>query len=145
MSCRRIVAIVLLAVSVGCDKQPAASKKPAGTPGAPVSAATPAPSAAGSPAATPQPIASPVSGLDAAPLVGAKTDPARIQISRLVQGAQVWRMSHEGQWPATLEDLVPGGVKDPWGTPYLYRVVDDKPVIRSAGPDRIDGTADDIR
>lgn len=37
-----------------------------------------------------------------------------------------------------------GNPMDAWGTPISYRVVDDKPVVTSAGPDCQFGTADDI-
>ena len=33
---------------------------------------------------------------------------------------------------------------DPWGTPYRYTFQDGRPSVRSAGPDGVDGTADDL-
>lgn len=34
---------------------------------------------------------------------------------------------------------------DPWGTPYRYRIIDNKPVVDSAGPDGKFDTEDDIK
>jgi general secretion pathway protein G len=68
-----------------------------------------------------------------------------------------------GRFPGTLDDLTqqPAGLNriqwggpyleqaapnDPWGNPYLY-VADeqhDRVLIKSFGPDGMDGTADDI-
>ena len=33
---------------------------------------------------------------------------------------------------------------DPWGTPYAYQVIKGKPLVFSAGPDRMVGTRDDV-
>lgn len=34
--------------------------------------------------------------------------------------------------------------KDPWANPYIYKIIDGKPKIFSAGPDKKPGTDDDI-
>lgn len=60
-----------------------------------------------------------------------------------------------GAYPETLEELTestPGGEvyielipADPWGEPYLYEVAGTDMSLGSKGPDRIEGTDDDIR
>lgn len=35
-------------------------------------------------------------------------------------------------------------LEDPWGTPYRYRVINDRPLVDSAGRDRKFNTPDDI-
>jgi len=47
-----------------------------------------------------------------------------------------------GPYLSSKRNVIP---PDPWGNPYRYRVVDDKPVIDSAGPDGKFGTPDDIQ
>ena len=69
------------------------------------------------------------------------------------------RKAQLGRWPkdeaeltAKLTDPAPGQpaqildkmTEDDWGTPLSYRLVDDKPVVRSAGPDKTLDTADDV-
>ncbi|MDD4889072.1 MAG: type II secretion system protein GspG [Phycisphaerae bacterium] len=97
-------------------------------------------------APTPAPAGGAIDNLEAAPLVGVKTGPARIQIAELAKAVEVYKLTHNDTLPATLAEACPGGVpKDPWGTPYFYRVEGDKAIIWSAGPDRISGTADDVK
>jgi general secretion pathway protein G len=45
-------------------------------------------------------------------------------------------------WRGPYLDLK-GAPTDPWGTPYSYCLVNGKPEINSAGPDRKFGTSDD--
>ena len=72
---------------------------------------------------------------------------ARLDLRALAESAQLYR--HEtGQWPTTLQMLVPGYVKelhaDPWGNNYaLYRGEGGIAIV-SAGRDRELGTADDV-
>ena len=81
-------------------------------------------------------------------------------INTLHTVVDVWRMDH-GRYPTEAEgldvllrDMREGNVgpylgskelpRDPWGNPFRYRLIDEKPVIDSAGPDGKFGTKDDI-
>ncbi|MSR17714.1 MAG: hypothetical protein EXS00_00845 [Phycisphaerales bacterium] len=67
-------------------------------------------------------------------------------------GVLLWRVESyrgiEGSLPTDLAqlDLEEGEIIDGWGTPFIYLVAPDtgKFTLRSFGPDRIDGTSDDI-
>jgi hypothetical protein len=36
-------------------------------------------------------------------------------------------------------------LNDPWGTPFRFRIIDGRPVVDSAGPDRKFDTPDDVK
>lgn len=56
-----------------------------------------------------------------------------------------------GEYPSSLKILVKEGYKkkgdifDLWGSPYLYKKLNGSYEIYSSGPDRIEGSSDDIR
>ena len=55
-----------------------------------------------------------------------------------------------GKYPASLDDLVSGGYLqqapvDAWGSLFMYELSTRPPAVFSSGPDRIPGTADDLR
>ena len=64
----------------------------------------------------------------------------------------LYALDHNGQFPASLELLVPRYMeridKDPWGQAYTYQLdVKSDPkscVVRSGGPDGKTGTSDDM-
>lgn len=64
-----------------------------------------------------------------------------------------WVADNEGDCPDKLEDLLKytnkKDTKDPWGTPFIMKCGDDVPTdshfgVISAGPDKKEGTDDDI-
>jgi hypothetical protein len=86
---------------------------------------------------------------------GCPDDVARQQMSNFVQALQMYRAAHRaypdslGAFPhpsADGEDLYCMWIPpDPWGTPYVYRRLSARDfILGSAGPDRREGTADDI-
>ena len=65
-------------------------------------------------------------------------------------GIEIYRVDHNGQLPANLEELGKSGalggsatLKDPWGTPYDSMVSNGHFYVISAGPDKIKGNKDD--
>jgi hypothetical protein len=54
---------------------------------------------------------------------------------------ETYRISH-GVYPQDLSQV--SGDKDPWGRPYIYGVSGNTFFLRSAGPDGIEGTSDDL-
>jgi general secretion pathway protein G len=81
-------------------------------------------------------------------------------INALHVALDVWRVDH-GRYPTEeeglkvlLQDMLDGKggpylgsteiPRDPWGNPFRYRLMNDKPLIDSAGPDGTFGTKDDI-
>jgi competence protein ComGC len=68
----------------------------------------------------------------------------------IVQEAEMYRLEH-GHFPDSLVRLVENGALrkypvDPWGTDYqaFARPDGNTFVVRSAGPDRVHGTSDDV-
>ena len=96
---------------------------------------------------------------------GAFVDAAKNQINQFQQALDLYRL-HVGMYPSEQQGLnalvaSPGDLSsptkwrgpymkttipnDPWETPYKYRVISAEQVqITSAGPDKTEGTADDI-
>lgn len=85
-----------------------------------------------------------------------KEQASRVSGLQLRQALDLFRMDN-GRYPDEEEGLAvlvnPGKGKapylsglanDPWGRPYRYRLVDGRPVIDSAGPDRRYDTTDDL-
>jgi general secretion pathway protein G len=81
---------------------------------------------------------------------------ARCQIQNFIQAIGLYRLDRDAP-PRRLVDLTSDadGVSDlpyidrippdPWGSPYVYRVGDREAfTIHSLGPDREEGTADDV-
>jgi len=86
-------------------------------------------------------------------LFQAKEDIARAQAKQLAgKTYQMWTHDHDGSCPERIEDLAKyegkKELKDPWGSPYTMRcegLPEDVPFgIVSAGPDKKEGTPDDI-
>jgi len=97
---------------------------------------------------------------------GAFEDTARTQINQFKQALELYRM-HVGMYPNDQQGLEalrvqPGDLSnpskwrgpyikeeiplDPWENPYIYtKISEDEVQIRSAGPDRVEGTPDDIQ
>ncbi len=86
----------------------------------------------------------------------AKEDIARIQANDLANNAfGMWQRDNpDAACPERLEDLIKYAnkkdIKDPWGSLYVMKCGEGLPQdvgfgVSSAGPDRKDGTADDIR
>ena len=85
----------------------------------------------------------------------AQTDVARTEMKQLVHQAYPrWGMKNKGGCPPSLQDLTEftnkKDVKDPWGTEYKMHCGDSAPQgarfgVSSAGPDKKEGTKDDIK
>ena len=85
----------------------------------------------------------------------AKEKIAKERIKEISQGVTTFMIDSNNTCPKSLDDLVAqkyvskGSAKDPWGKDFVLRCpgqndVDGADVI-SAGPDKQDGTADDIK
>jgi general secretion pathway protein G len=85
----------------------------------------------------------------------AKVSTAKIGVKKVGDAAARFMAGAGAGCPKGIEELVAqgelskGDAKDPWGTPYVFRCpgtqdTDGVDVI-SWGPDKADGTADDIR
>jgi general secretion pathway protein G len=79
---------------------------------------------------------------------------ARIAVTQIAQAAQQYMMENNSNCPTSMDDLVtnknlPKKPKDPWGKEYTLKCPGtgdpDGVDIMSPGPDRQDGTADDIK
>lgn len=74
----------------------------------------------------------------------------RVEVLRMA--AELWRATSAEEVCPTLDVLVRdrtidaklGSPADPWGSPYAIQCSDEGTSVRSAGPDRKLGTADDI-
>jgi general secretion pathway protein G len=74
---------------------------------------------------------------------------AAAQIKNLKTAVQRFRQK-SSSYPNSLEDIaeymedkkIP---KDPWGEPYIYQLKDDGFSLHSKGPDKQDGTEDDVK
>jgi general secretion pathway protein G len=74
---------------------------------------------------------------------------AKTQIKNLKTAVQRYRQVNSA-YPQSLDEIakymednkIP---KDPWGEPYLYQLREDSFVIHSKGPDKQDGTEDDVK
>lgn len=81
-----------------------------------------------------------------------KVEVARFTITSFERALALYARDHDGQLPGTLDALVarPGNYldsvwPDPWGRDYHYTVNAGEFDLYSAGPDRQEGTADDVR
>ena len=72
----------------------------------------------------------------------------------VVQAAKEYMMDNNGECPKSMDDLVAKRnlkktVKDPWGKDFILKCPggtdNDEPEAISAGPDKQEGTADDIK
>ena len=78
------------------------------------------------------------------------------RMSRIEMAIDIHAMRYNGKRPDSLDDLIqptdegaPPLLKkeeiiDPWGVPFWYERDGNKFILRSSGPDKIMGTADDI-
>lgn len=91
-----------------------------------------------------------------APAELSASDRARVEstgttVKVIEMGVELWRATHDDLCP-TVEQLVrdrvldpkPAVANDPWGTAFTIQCSDEAVSVRSAGPDRKLGTADDI-
>ena len=72
---------------------------------------------------------------------------AHLEISKLT--AVVARFQRRtGHPPRSLDELIPGDLlgfrPDPWGNAFIYRRSSEEFEVRSAGPDGVVGTDDDV-
>jgi hypothetical protein len=69
---------------------------------------------------------------------------------REIRNAVTTFQIERGRCPATRDDLIAAGYvaakrfTDPWDTSVVYRCSDEDVRVRSAGPDRVFGNADDV-
>jgi type II secretory pathway pseudopilin PulG len=82
----------------------------------------------------------------------ANVQAARTACSTARQATMTWKAVHPSEDCPTVEqlkvekDLDTGfNIKDPWGNPYKLSCDTDEITCTSAGPDRKEGTDDDIR
>lgn len=85
----------------------------------------------------------------------AKTQAARIGVKKVVDASGRFMAGPGSGCPKGIEELIAQGelsrsdAKDPWGTPYVFRCPGtndpDGIDVYSFGPDKVDGSPDDIR
>jgi general secretion pathway protein G len=85
----------------------------------------------------------------------AKTQAARLGVKKVIDASGRFMAGPGSGCPKGIEELIGQGElsktdsKDPWGAPYVFRcpgTQDPEGVdVYSFGPDKVDGTADDIR
>jgi general secretion pathway protein G len=72
---------------------------------------------------------------------------ARLDLKALSNGVDLYHVE-TGQWPESLQQLVPKYIKDmhkdPWGTDYSYVRTGEGYDVYSYGPDKAQGGSDDI-
>ena len=72
---------------------------------------------------------------------------AVLDVRNLAHAVETYQQRFQ-RLPGSLEDLVPEYVRrvrpDPWGNPYIYRRASETFEVRSAGPDKVPGTNDDV-
>lgn len=80
-------------------------------------------------------------------LVRANRGATILELRRLKDTVEKYQRQNK-KLPASLEDLVPRYidriVPDPWGNAYLYTRSSETFEVRSAGPDKVPGTEDDV-
>jgi general secretion pathway protein G len=76
---------------------------------------------------------------------------ARLSASSLRRLVGIWRMGHPGDECPNVarlraDKMIDGesSSNDPWGSPYAIKCPEDDVVVVSPGPDKKEGTADDI-
>lgn len=75
---------------------------------------------------------------------------AAAQLNRVLARLEAVKKAPEGKYPESLEAMANSGPTpfkvgpDPWGEKLRYKLVDDTPDVRSAGPDMAFDTADDV-
>jgi len=75
--------------------------------------------------------------------------PALLQVRAIESGLTQYQID-QNRCPRTKDDLIDSGFvvrtafEDPWGTPIAFKCTSDDIRVRSAGPDRVFGTADDV-
>ena len=82
-----------------------------------------------------------------------KVNATRASIQTISMAMQTYEF-RTGSYPKSIEELtvpigntpapLPKGMVDAWGTPFTVKALDQSYEIRSAGPDREMGNADDI-
>ena len=84
-------------------------------------------------------------------LAQARIDTAKNDTRTIHPIAEKFRIDHPGQCP-TVEQLraekelsATSKITDPWDTPYAIRCADEDTYVLSFGPDKKEGTPDDIR
>ncbi len=81
----------------------------------------------------------------------ARTDSTRNNLKALHAVAEMWRASHGDECPSVQrlkddKDLAESSdLNDAWGSPYKIMCDDQSTTVSSFGPDRKEGTRDDIR
>lgn len=80
----------------------------------------------------------------------ARKDTAKNDCRSIHPIAEAYRANHTGECP-TVEQLraekelsATSNIADPWSTPYAIRCADEDLYVLSFGPDKKEGTADDI-
>jgi general secretion pathway protein G len=79
---------------------------------------------------------------------------AKVQVTEIAHAAEQYMMDHSSNCPASLDDMVASKhlgkkFKDPWGRDFVLRcpgqVNTDGVDVLSSGPDKQEGTADDVK
>jgi prepilin-type N-terminal cleavage/methylation domain-containing protein len=79
---------------------------------------------------------------------GGKKDVAKLAVGKMATVIEIYKSHNDQKCPTTVDDLVADGlvakgeIKDPWGQVYTIK---DCAVVASNGPDKQEGTADDIK
>lgn len=89
--------------------------------------------------------------LGAGPNPHAMQDAAKASLKAISQSISLFKQDR-GRFPnsAEIPDILTNNAQhlmlvDSWGKPFRYRVVDGRPIVDSAGPDREFDTQDDIQ
>lgn len=84
-------------------------------------------------------------------LVTVRKETAKTDIRALKTAAKIYAIQTPGTCP-DIDTLVAEGMieddtrrADPWETPYIFECSGSKVAVYSAGPDKQDGTEDDVR
>jgi general secretion pathway protein G len=84
----------------------------------------------------------------------AQTSTAKTRVSEIANATVQFMLDNSNTCPRSLDELVSQkylkkGLKDPWGKDFIYRCPGtndtDGADVSSAGPDKAEGTADDVK
>jgi general secretion pathway protein G len=81
----------------------------------------------------------------------AQKDSAKNSLKALHAVAEAWRANHGNECPSVQrlkeekELAASSDINDPWGDPYKVQCDDDATTVFSFGPDKKEGTQDDIK
>jgi general secretion pathway protein G len=84
----------------------------------------------------------------------AQSQTAKVRVTEILNATTQFMLDNNNTCPRTLDELVSQkylkkGMKDPWGKDFIFRCPGtndpDTADVASAGPDKQEGTADDVK